>query len=365
MLEVFNRIEMTLAIIFGFIFGLLLSLAQVNKNTVIAGMATQEDFRVAKTMAAGVGVGVILIALFVVLGWAEYHTKPLILGGIFWGGLLFGTGMAILGYCPGTLTISMGQGALDALIGALGGLLGGAVFTLAKPTIQPILDNDLGNQYLYRNLQEFPVAYLLISAVFGVGVLLIAYRVHQKDKNQSMMWLYTGSGLGVLNAIMILDATSGRPIGASTAFPYLADAVLGLKDNAYYQQIKGPGLWETYFLIGAFFAGLAYALVRKEFRLQLIFEHWERYKGKNKGNRIFWSFFGGFMLLFGARMAGGCTSGHILSGSMQFAKSSLIFAAFVFIGFLLTGKLFYHQRKQKPFTGQSAMKDKKSPILQN
>ena len=40
-------------------------------------------------------------------------------------------------------------------------------------------------------------------------------------------------------------------------------------------------------------------------------------------------------------MAGGCTSGLILSGGMQLAKSGLIFAAFAFIAFILTGKLFY------------------------
>jgi uncharacterized membrane protein YedE/YeeE len=54
-----------------------------------------------------------------------------------------------------------------------------------------------------------------------------------------------------------------------------------------------------------------------------------------------WSLTGGFVLIFGARMAGGCTSGLILSGGMQLATSGLVFAAFAFIAFILTGKLFY------------------------
>jgi len=332
---------MILTILLGFLFGLLLAIAQVNKNSVIAGMSTLEDFRVAKTMGAGIGLGVILISLFVLLGWAEYHTKPLILGGIFWGGLMFGVGMAILGYCPGTLTISMGQGSIDALIGALGGLAGGAVFTVTKPIIQPILDKDLGNHYLYENMTNYPVAYFLVSLVFGIGVISLVLLVHKRDKGKNMTWLYAGLGLGILNAVMILDNVAGRPIGASTAFPYLADSFLGLTQNEYFNQIKVSGSWEAYFLLGAFFAGLAYALIRKEFKIKLIYSHWEKYKGTNNLKRIFWAFLGGFILLYGARMAGGCTSGHILSGSMQFAKSSLFFAAFVFIGFLLTGKLFY------------------------
>jgi uncharacterized membrane protein YedE/YeeE len=307
-------------------------------------MSTLEDFRVAKTMGAAIGIGVILISLFVLLGWASYHTKPLILGGIFWGGLMFGTGMAILGYCPGTLPISMGQGSIDAFIGAVGGLAGGLVFTVTKPSIQPILDKNLGNHYLYENMINHPLAYFLISVVFGLGVIILTLIVNKREKAKNLTWLYAGIGLGILNAVMILDNVAGRPIGASTAFPYLADLMLGLTNNPYFNQIKAPGNWETFFLIGAFFAGLAYALVKKEFKLKLIYSHWKKYKGTSKTKRVIWAFIGGFILLYGARMAGGCTSGHILSGTMQFAKSSLFFAAFVFIGFLLTGKLFYTKK---------------------
>jgi hypothetical protein len=44
-------------------------------------------------------------------------------------------------------------------------------------------------------------------------------------------------------------------------------------------------------------------------------------------------------------MAGGCTSGHILSGGMQLSVSSLVFAVFVFAGLLLTGKYFYRLKR--------------------
>jgi uncharacterized membrane protein YedE/YeeE len=46
-------------------------------------------------------------------------------------------------------------------------------------------------------------------------------------------------------------------------------------------------------------------------------------------------------------MAGGCTSGHILSGGMQFALSSFVFAIFVFAGLLITGKIFYEKQTTK------------------
>ncbi|MGB0431458.1 MAG: YeeE/YedE thiosulfate transporter family protein, partial [Bacteroidia bacterium] len=67
--------------------------------------------------------------------------------------------------------------------------------------------------------------------------------------------------------------------------------------------------------------------------------------GNNKRQRIIWAFLGGFVLIFGARMAGGCTSGHILSGGMQMAISSMVFAVFTFAGLLLTGRIFYGKQK--------------------
>ncbi|MDO5738281.1 MAG: YeeE/YedE thiosulfate transporter family protein, partial [Eubacteriales bacterium] len=42
------------------------------------------------------------------------------------------------------------------------------------------------------------------------------------------------------------------------------------------------------------------------------------------------SFLAGLFLIYGARMAGGCTSGHMMSGIMQSSISGFIFAAVVF-----------------------------------
>jgi hypothetical protein len=95
------------------------------------------------------------------------------------------------------------------------------------------------------------------------------------------------------------------------------------------------------FLGGSFLAGLIISLIKKDFKIRLIHSNWLKYKGNSAGKRIFWAMFGGFILIFGARMAGGCTSGHVISGGMQLAVSSMVFAIFVFAGLLITGRLFY------------------------
>ncbi len=98
------------------------------------------------------------------------------------------------------------------------------------------------------------------------------------------------------------------------------------------------------FLAGAFLSGLAYSLLKGDFKIRLLHDNWIRMKGTAPAGRIFWAFTGGFLLLFGARLAGGCTSGHIISGGMQLAVSSWVFAVFVFGAFLLTGHLFYRNK---------------------
>jgi len=336
---------MTLVIlIFGFLFGAILQYANLNKFNTISGMATLDDLSVAKAIALAIGIGAILLNIEIGLGLASYHVKPFIAGGIVLGGLIFGSGMAILGYCPGTLAISFGEGSVDALIGIIGGLLGGWVFTLLLPTISGILGPDLGKISL-SSLAGSSVLFYILTIIIGGVFIWSAFWLHKKDKVKDMKWLYSGIGLAVLELLVFLSYTTNRPIGASTTYPYLADLLTGTTQNNYFEKIQTPGNWELIFLTGSFLAGLIVSLVKKEFKITLIYDRWKNYKGDSNSQRIVWSFVGGFILIFGARMAGGCTSGHILSGGMQLAVSSLVFGAFVFIGLLVTGKLFYLNKK--------------------
>ena len=331
----------TMILLYGFLFGAILQSAKLNRFDTISGMATLENYKVAKAIALAIGVGVILLNIEIGLGFASYHTKPFIAGGIIAGGLIFGAGMAILGYCPGTMLISLGEGSLDAVVGLLGALLGGLIYTIVLPSISGILGPDLGNISLNSIFGTTPTLFYILIFVLGLSFIAIAFWVHKIEKVKDRTWIFAGFALAILSCIIFLKVGMDRPIGASTAYPYLADVISGTTDNDYFTKISKPGSWEVIFLGGAFLSGLTISLLRKDFKIRLIHSNWEKYKGSNSGKRIFWAFIGGFILIFGARMAGGCTSGHVISGGMQLAVSSLVFAFFVFAGLLLTGKLFY------------------------
>lgn len=335
----------TLTFILGILFGGILQYAKLNKFNTISGLALRKDFAVAKAILIAIGIGAILINLEIGFGFASYHTKPLILGGIILGGIVFGSGMAILGYCPGTLVVSAGEGSVDAMIGIVGGLFGGLVYTLLLPYFHGILGPDLGNLSLKTMFPENMIWFYILVFIIALIFIVLSFWINKKEKAKDMKWVFAGAGLAILNTIIFLNFISDRPIGASTTYPYAIDSLFGITNNDYFLKIQKPGHWELIFLLGAFVSGLLFSLIRKDFKFVLIHDNWKTYKGNSTIKRVIWSFIGGFLIIFGARMAGGCTSGHILSGGMQFAVSSFVFAIFVFASLLITGRFFYSEKK--------------------
>jgi len=154
-----------------------------------------------------------------------------------------------------------------------------------------------------------------------------------------------GSVIGLLNVMVTNIYIADRPIGASTSYPYLAGVIFDFENTTYFQEISKAGSWELFFLVGAFMGALVGAIIFKRFRIQIVPTMWAELKGPSKMKRLFWAFIGGFILIMGARLADGCTSGHILSGGMELAVSSLVFAFFVLISLLITAKFFYRSAK--------------------
>jgi len=153
---------------------------------------------------------------------------------------------------------------------------------------------------------------------------------------------------GLLMALLLLFSFSifgaDRPIGASTYVPYFAGMIFDLDPEkyVYLTKINQPGSWEGVMLLGVLFGAFFNAIfITKTFRLTIVPAAWKKYKNNSVASRLIWSFVSGFFLIIGARLAGGCTSGHFMSGMSQTAISSIIFGVVVMIALFITGKLFY------------------------
>lgn len=131
--------KLLLGLVTGFAFGFLLQKGRVAKYEVILGQLLMRDWTVAKIMLTAIAVGAVGVYGMHALGWVGLHVKPLQLGGIVVGALLFGIGMAVLGYCPGTSVAACGEGRRDAIVGAAGMLTGALVYVLAYPVLRPLI----------------------------------------------------------------------------------------------------------------------------------------------------------------------------------------------------------------------------------
>ena len=136
--------RLILGLLTGFLFGFLLQKGRVAKFRVIMGQFLLRDFTVAKIMITAVAIGAVGVWTMIALGLTTLQPKPAALGSLIVGALLFGIGIAILGYCPGTDLAACGEGRRDAMMGAAGMLCGAFAYVLLQPGLKWLTD-ALGN----------------------------------------------------------------------------------------------------------------------------------------------------------------------------------------------------------------------------
>jgi len=110
---------------FGLVFGFLLQKGGVGKYNVLVGQLLLQDWTVVKIMLTAIVVGMIGVFTLHHFSKVNLHIKPTRIGANIIGGLLFGVGFALTGYCPGTAAVALGQGSWDALF-AMAGLIAGS-----------------------------------------------------------------------------------------------------------------------------------------------------------------------------------------------------------------------------------------------
>jgi len=162
-------------IITGMLFGFLLQKARVLRYDKQLGALRLMDMTIVKFMLSSVLVAMVGVYLLKDLGLVTLSIKPTILGGTVVGGLLFGIGWGLFGYCPGTAVGALGEGRWDALWGILGMLTGAAIFAEGYPLLQRtvLTWGDLGAITLP---QVLGVNHWFVIFIFVVaGILLLGW----------------------------------------------------------------------------------------------------------------------------------------------------------------------------------------------
>jgi len=154
----------------GILFGFLLQKAGVVRYDKQIGALRFQDMTIIKFMMSAIIVGMVGIYFFEAFGLVQLMYKPVVIGENIAGGLVFGLGWGLLGYCPGTQGGALGEGRWDALWGILGMIVGAGLYAETYPLL---MKGILGWGYFgpLTLPQLFGVNPWLVIIVFVTGVL--------------------------------------------------------------------------------------------------------------------------------------------------------------------------------------------------
>jgi len=159
-----------------------------------------------------------------------------------------------------------------------------------------------------------------------------------------------GAAIGVLSWFAF--ATADKPLGITTAFENTAAliqkaVVPGVEQSneffaAKAEKGQSPKIdWEWMLVLGVFIGAFLSSLLSKDRTRENVPPLWRWRFGDSTAKRFAAAFLGGALMMFGARVAQGCTSGHGISGALQLAVSSWTFVLVMFAVAVATAFLLY------------------------
>ncbi|MFA5074181.1 MAG: DUF6691 family protein [Nitrospirota bacterium] len=164
--------QLILGLVTGIMFGFLLQKGRVIRYDKQIGALRLMDMTIVKFMLSSILVGMIGVYLLKDMGIVQLQIKTTILGAQILGGLIFGLGWGLLGYCPGTSAGALGEGRWDAVWGILGMLVGAALFAEAYPALK----NSVLTWGVYGKItvpQMLGIHHWFVIVVFVLGTILL------------------------------------------------------------------------------------------------------------------------------------------------------------------------------------------------
>ncbi len=154
-----------------------------------------------------------------------------------------------------------------------------------------------------------------------------------------------GALIGVLS--MATFYFSNKPLSVSSAYARLAGMVGNLFSRGhteslkFYQDTRPKIEWGVMLVFGMLLGAVIAAVSSGEFSAAWVPEMWAERFGPDIALRLAIAFLGGAILAYGARLAGGCTSGHGISGALQLSVGSWLSLACFFVAAIATAHLMY------------------------
>lgn len=179
---------LVLGLMTGMAFGFALQRAGFSRCNLVHRGLWFRDFTMLKVMLTAIVVGLLGVHLVGALApdLVHFKVKSLYLWGVIAGGLIFGVGIALGGYCPGTALVGFGSGVGEGIAAVFGGLTGALAFIFAYPVLKPVFVEpaNLGKVTIpsVLGLPALPTA--LIFAALLAGVIVGLTRLEKKGASR-------------------------------------------------------------------------------------------------------------------------------------------------------------------------------------
>jgi len=189
-----TRTAWVLALLIGAAFGFALERAGFSSSRRLAGVFYFTDMAVVKVMFSAVITAMLGLSIMIAFGWIARDSvflMPTIYGAQILGGLLFGVGFVMGGWCPGTAVAGLAAGRIDALVFLLGAVGGSILFNEAFPFIGRLyMAGDRGVVMVYDSVGLSRHVFAAMFAVVGVGAFWASEWAEKKRTGKSA---YLGS----------------------------------------------------------------------------------------------------------------------------------------------------------------------------
>jgi uncharacterized membrane protein YedE/YeeE len=175
MFPVTGTSALILAIVFGFAFGWLLQRGRVTDYNTIVNQFRLRDFTVLKVMLTAIVVGGIGVLALTQLGYAKFAVRDANMLGTIIGAAIFGIGMVLYGYCPGTGFAAIATGSVHALVGAMGMLAGAILYAFSFDWVRDNILSvwKLGKVTLPGLMGASPLAVYIGLALFAAAFFYV------------------------------------------------------------------------------------------------------------------------------------------------------------------------------------------------
>ncbi|KAI1074928.1 hypothetical protein F5B20DRAFT_418936 [Whalleya microplaca] len=328
---------MSRSFITGVAFGAALTTAGIHQPAVIVAQMKMQDWHMVTTFLTASGTSTLLVTILQRFGYMNLPPRGCSslelftpFDGNIIGGWLLGAGMALSGACPGTVFSQVGSGVRSSIYTLVGTTLGGIVWSgilrpvvlgrrskrvekadTEKPKLKPSL--TLSEQLGLSQIGTF----IAVEAAFASAIAAVVYLA--SPESSGLVSPVVG-GLLVAGAQAVSIATRRNLLGTSSCFEEIGDyfwwALRGGTSTA-----KPKSCGAITLTMGMVVGALAVSLVSPAGRAI-----------PEISIAPIRAISGGLLLAVGSRMAGGCTSGHGISGISLLSVSSFVTVASMFVG---------------------------------